>query len=242
MLTEQHKIKLLGQAVHFTLKRSLRARHARLEIRPESGLTVVVPARYGADRIQSFLIEKQRWIVDKISRYQVVQTAPPAPLRAGDSLPYLGRNMKIETRESGREAGKVSLDQESLVVCLAPGDTELHSCLEMWYREQAKNKIEPMVDDFSRRMALRYGRITLKGQKTLWGSCSRKGNLNFNWRLMMTPEEVIQYVVVHELAHLKQMNHSRRFWEIVERYCPSWRERRRWLRDHSQELARLLPA
>ena len=89
-------------------------------------------------------------------------------------------------------------------------------------------------------MGLSYNRLIIKGQKTLWGSCSRKRNLNFNWRLMMALEPVIIYVVVHELAHLKFMNHSRKFWQLVEKYCPDWRQHRTWLRIHSTELNREL--
>ncbi len=242
MLTEQHKITLGGRPILYTLKRSDKARHARLEIRPEAGLTVVVPSHCGMDRVRPLLLRKQRWIVDKLGRYGLFDGPRAKSIKAGDVLPYLGRNMKIETQESGGEAGTVRLADDCLVVCTAAGDTHLNLSLEQWYREQARNKIEPMVAALSRRMGLRYNRITLKGQKTLWGSCSRNRNLNFNWRLMMTPETVIEYVVVHELAHLKHMNHSRRFWQIVETHCPYWREHRKWLREHSQQLACLLPA
>jgi predicted metal-dependent hydrolase len=242
MLAEQHRITLGSRSILYTLKRSSKARHARLEIRPEAGLIVVVPSHYGMDHVRPLLLDKQRWIVDKLDRYASSDGQNRKPIVAGDLLPYLGRSLTIETRESGNEVGTVHLGDNRLVVCTAPGAAKLHLSLEKWYREQAKNKIGPMVEEFSRRMGLRYNRVTLKGQKTLWGSCSRKRNLNFNWKLVMTPEPVIEYVVVHELAHLKQLNHSRRFWEIVEEHCPSWREHRRWLRDHSQELARLLPA
>jgi predicted metal-dependent hydrolase len=242
MLTEQRKITLGSRAIPYTLKWSDKARLARLEIRPEAGLTVVVPSHYSMDRVRPLLFKKQRWIVDKLDRYGFLDGQRGNPLKAGDLLPYLGRNMKLETQESQDEAGSVRLGGGSLVVCMAPGATKLHLSLERWYRKEAKNKIEPLVEQLSRRMGLRYNRVTLRGQKTLWGSCSRKRNLNFNWRLMMTPEPVIEYVVVHELAHLKQMNHSHRFWEIVERHCSSWREQRKWLRDHSRELARLLAA
>jgi predicted metal-dependent hydrolase len=194
------------------------------------------------DRVRPLLFKRHRWIVDNLDRYGLSDEKHARPIKAGDLLPYLGRNMKIETQENASEVGTVRLGEASLVVCTAPGATQLRLPLEKWYREQARNKIEPMVEGFSRRMGLQYNRVTLKGQRTLWGSCSRKRNLNFNWRLIMTPEPVIEYVVVHELAHLKQMNHSRRFWEIVEMYCASWREHRKWLRDHSQELSCLLPA
>ena len=80
-----------------------------------------------------------------------------------------------------------------------------------------------------------YGRISVRQQKTRWGSCSVRGNLNFNWKLALMPEEILDYVVVHELAHRVEMNHSPRFWAVVETVLPDWRERRRWLKQHGGE-------
>ncbi len=241
MLSEQLSVTIGGQVVCYTLKRSSRAKHARLEIRPLEGLTVVLPAGYRPERAQELVLKKQRWVINKLGTLGEAGVQRGAPPATGDRLPYLGRSMKIETRDTPSGSGRIHVGEDRLVVWLAPGET-LHLPLEKWYREQAKDRIGPMVAELSRLMGLRYNRVTLKSQRTLWGSCSRKRNLNFNWRLIMTPEHVIEYVVIHELAHLRQMNHSPRFWQIVEKHCPAWRERRKWLREHSQELSRLLPA
>ena len=85
-------------------------------------------------------------------------------------------------------------------------------------------------------MASKYRRIRIGGQRTLWGSCSPRGTLSFNWRLVLAPPEVLDYVVVHELCHLRVPNHSRRFWALVERHRPHWRQQRHWLRDYGPEL------
>ncbi len=87
-------------------------------------------------------------------------------------------------------------------------------------------------------LGVSFGRVSVKDQRTLWGSCSREGNLNFSWRLALAPDEVLDYLVVHELAHRAQMNHSRRFWEVVERVCPEHRAHRRWLRKNAPALHR----
>lgn len=89
---------------------------------------------------------------------------------------------------------------------------------------------------WAERMGVKFGRIRVKNQRSLWGSCTPDGNLNFNWRLTLAPPEVLDYVVIHELAHRAEMNHSPRFWAIVERYCPEQKERRRWLRKNGQRL------
>lgn len=99
--------------------------------------------------------------------------------------------------------------------------------------EAARAYIPGRVAYFAARMGVTYGRITIREQKTRWGSCSSKGNLNFNWKLMMMPKEVLDYVVVHELAHRKEMNHSKAFWAVVEKELPDYKERRRLLKEQT---------
>lgn len=104
------------------------------------------------------------------------------------------------------------------------------------YRELAGRVIARRAEDYARQMQVTYKRITIRDQKTRWGSCSVKGNLNFNWRLILAPEEVLDYVVVHELAHLKEMNHSGRFWKQVETVMPDFAKHRLWLKQNGDML------
>lgn len=101
---------------------------------------------------------------------------------------------------------------------------------------RAKRIIPQRVRYYADIMGVTYGRITIRMQKSRWGSCSSKGNLNFNCLLMRTPDEIIDYVVVHELCHLKEMNHSPRFWAEVEKIFPDYKERRKWLKDHGNDI------
>ena len=102
--------------------------------------------------------------------------------------------------------------------------------------DKAKRVIPPKVHRYAALMGVTYGRITIRFQKSRWGSCSGKGNLNFNCLLMKAPDEVVDYVVVHELCHRKQMNHSPKFWAEVEKIIPDYKERRKWLKDHGNEM------
>ena len=104
--------------------------------------------------------------------------------------------------------------------------------------DKAMKVIPERVEYFSKLMGVTYGRITIRNQKTRWGSCSSKGNLNFNCLLMMTPPEVIDYVVVHELCHRKEMNHSKQFWSEVEKVLPDYKKAEKWLKDEGKVLTR----
>ena len=105
---------------------------------------------------------------------------------------------------------------------------------------RALEVIPQRVRYYAPRMGVTYGRITIRNQKTRWGSCSAKGNLNFNCLLVLMPEEILDYVVVHELAHRKEMNHSAAFWQLVENELPDYRERRKWLKDNGDRYMRMM--
>lgn len=107
-----------------------------------------------------------------------------------------------------------------------------------WLREYARVRLGEQVRYYGAQMHVTVGRIAIKEQKTRWGSCSSKGNLNFNWKLILMPQRIQDYVVVHELAHRKQMNHSAAFWKEVEKVLPDYMECRQWLREHEAEYTR----
>ena len=102
--------------------------------------------------------------------------------------------------------------------------------------DKALEIIPKRVDYYAKIMGVSYGRITIRNQVSRWGSCSAKGNLNFNCLLMLCPIEVLNYVVIHELCHIREMNHSRRFWSLVERFCPEYKQHKAWLKEHGNEL------
>jgi hypothetical protein len=108
-------------------------------------------------------------------------------------------------------------------------------------RTGVRELVSALAEEEAERIGVEYRRIRIGGQRTLWGSCSPRGTLSFNWRLVLAPLEVLEYVVVHELCHLRVPNHSRRFWALVERHRPLWRQQRDWLRDHGPELLALSP-
>jgi predicted metal-dependent hydrolase len=113
---------------------------------------------------------------------------------------------------------------------LALGDkVEAARVFQAWYRQRAREIILPRVQELAARHGFSYGRVTIRDNSSRWGSCSSRNNLNFALRLVMAPPEVIDYVILHELAHLKERNHSKRFWTLVEQICPAYRAQRDWL-------------
>ena len=243
-LVEKRETCINGQTITYTVKRSLRAKRVRLEVRQQTGLTVVVPHFYEIGQLSGLLQSKGRWISRNLSRCSHFQSlSAKKELRSGDTVPYLGRDLELVKRENHDGVGDVTLDGNILAV--SPGlfkNGILELALEQWYRTEAAKLINERADKLSSQMGISYKRVAIRGQKTRWGSCSHKKNLNFNWKLIMAPEPVIDYVIIHELTHLKEMNHSKRFWELVAEYCPAWRDYKKWLKQHEADLSARLCA
>lgn len=213
----------------------------RIEVHDGIGLAVIVPRGCSLAAADEMVAAKAGWVVDKYVRYvEKARSAVAAPLGSGSVVRYLGRDLRLVSCRDSAAGGRVEVKGDELLVWAQEGDEPLGSALEAWYRNQAAAVIKRKVDALAAALSLRYKGLIIRGQRTRWGSCSQKGTLSFNWRLIMAPEPVLDYVVIHEVAHLREMNHTRRFWELVAEWCPSWRENKRWLNDHGAELASML--
>jgi predicted metal-dependent hydrolase len=218
---------------------SSRARSLRLVIRHEQGLEVVVPRSTSHARVEQVLREKARWVLTTLDRVaNETASAAPAPLVDGRTLPFAGRHLTLSIRTGAPEGRfRAALTGEALTLTVADLHQEtIRAALETWYRRRAREIFAERIVVCNAAYGFAYGRVSIKEQKSRWGSCSRRGNLNFNWRLLLAPLPVLDYVVTHELAHLKELNHSQRFWQLVARACPDYVTHRRWLRHHGREL------
>lgn len=150
----------------------------------------------------------------------------------GARFPYLGEEYALRIRQypSYRKPGIMLSQGELLVLCAEPDEGKVAAALREWYVCQAKQVIPERVAHYAQRMGETYGNVRIKDLKSRWGSCSSKRNLNFNWRLVLAPLSVLDYVVVHELCHLKEMNHSRAFWDLVAAEMPDYKKMQLWLR------------
>ena len=236
-LVGKYDIDLHGEKISYTLKRSSRAKLIWLGIKRQSGLTVTIPHNYPVRDLPGYLNSNSRWILGNIAKYCHEIDASPAAVSPKHSIHYLGNILKVTQNRTNNGLYQVKLEGNNLVVSLnSSRDTFSSLELEQWLKIQATRVINLKVEGFSRRMHLLYNRVTIRNQKSRWGSCSRLRNLNFNWRLIMAPEPVLDYVIIHEICHLKEMSHSKSFWDLVTRYCPQWREHRSWLDKHCLEL------
>lgn len=153
------------------------------------------------------------------------------------NIPYLGNRLALEVRRTPFAESRL-MEHEGVMRAAVPASlpsellsAEIRRMVEGWLRAQARRVLNERVRDVCSRHGLSIGAIAIKDTRSRWGSCSVRRNLNFNWRLIMAPPWVIDYLVVHETAHLDEMNHSERFWRLVEQRCPDYRSHEAWLRS-----------
>lgn len=224
--------------VDVCVRHSSRARRLRLTVRPDATVQLVVPRGVGAREIESFVGRHAEWIARATARRN-------RPSRLGLDVPgVVWRDLEpipIATTTTTRSGVRVGLDSVGLRVTRHADatDDDIVAAIERWYRRQARMLIAEAVGREEARLGVRHTSIAIRDQRTRWGSCSRRGTLSFNWRLVVAPRDVREYVVVHELCHLRELNHSNAFWRLLDTVRPQWREQAAWLREYGAELQRL---
>jgi len=225
-------------AIPYPVKRSDRARHARIEV-DRAGVRVIVPRRMSLREVAPFVVSKRRWIERTLRRHaEAAEREPGVRLADGGAVPYLGRELRLRVRvEPERTRPHAVIRGDELHVAVAtPGKAAVRDALERWYRRRARIEVAARLEAAVARAGTAYTRLSIRGQRTRWASCSHDGGMSFNWRLLLAPAEILDYVVEHEVVHLEVQGHSRRFWALVERRCPRYREHERWLRRHGSAL------
>ena len=225
-------------AVPYTIRRSDRARRARIQVTAD-GVEVVVPKRLPLSEVEPFVEAKQPWIERTLRRMRDAEAARPRPrLVDGGAVPYLGRVLVLDVRvEPERTRGHVSLSGGTLEVRLGVGGEDaVRALLERWYRARARDEVACRLDAAVRRAGTTYSALQIRGQRTRWASCSSNGGMSFNWRLLLAPPEILDYVVEHEVVHLEVHDHSERFWALLRSRWPRYREHEQWLRRNGHTL------
>ncbi|BAQ12480.1 zinc-dependent protease [Clostridium botulinum B2 128] len=224
---------LMGERFEYILKIKKR-KTISIKIGKEFIIEVTAPLGTNEYTIEQVLKKEERWIIKKIKKLKEVENF--------NGYYYLGELYYLKIKEVKSLYFKLELDSNKFMVYINSGilkekrEVIIKDNLEKFYKEQAVKVLKERTDYYSGILKVAPKNIVVKNQKTLWGSCSSKGNINYNYKIVMAPLKILDYIVVHELCHLVHMNHSKDFWHLVESIIPDFKERRNWLKENGYKL------
>lgn len=210
-----------------------RRKSLTLSLNAAGDITVKAPLYILQRDILHFINNQTNWITKKLILNR--ENIKHYSFTIGSSIPFLGQDILLVAAEHNK--GIIYIDNQLL---LPQKHQNIESILIKWYRDSAREKITQLVDFYTAKLGLTYNKIFIKAQKSRWGSCSSKGNLNFNWKIILTPPELIKYLIVHEVCHLAEMNHSNNFWNLVESHDPLYKINRKNLQKYGYYLLSFL--
>ena len=217
--------------------RSPRRKTAAIKIQ-KGKVFLMVPACLPMTAIESLVAKKNRWIKEKLAIQNEIIAIKPKEFISGETFSYLGRNHPLKI-ESGLYP-LIKLHQDELVVSVrdktADNAQAIKQLLIKWYKQQAEAELLGKTERFSRIIGVNPTSVTIKSFKSRWGSCSITAGIQYNWKIIIAPDWIVNYVVIHELCHILHHNHSPAFWKAVERYCPDYRGCNAWLKINGGRL------
>lgn len=235
-------------AIGYSLRRSARAKQTRIVVRADK-VEVVAPPHVSEASIQRFVQQQQNWIEQARKRVSAktgsVQDLAPSHYFDGALVPYQGRQLPLTIKFGKAKTPKLRLLEDSQFIVYLPASQDpehsserIKLLLQSWMKQQAKIQALQIIDKHAPRFGLQPRSLRIKTQKSRCGSCGPNNDINLNWLLMLAPPEVLEYVVVHELCHIRHKNHSAQFWALVSAHLPDCLARRRWLKQHGASLMR----
>ena len=209
-----------------------RRRSVALVISHDATLVVRAPLRTSLSYIEKLVAEKSVWIEGKMREFEKRPKAKKKTFFEGEEFLYLGKKYQLKIAEGLKIKTTENLELLFPKVFLWRAHQRMHD----WYKKQAQEIISGRTRAIAVKLNLKYTSIKISNAKTNWGSCGPKNSLNFNWRLIMAPEAVVDYVIIHELMHIPEKNHSAKFWNKVAVVMPEYKTARKWLRENSKVL------
>lgn len=219
----------------YSVQRSPKRKTLTITVERDRRVVVHVPSNASDEAIRRVVESRRQWIYEKLHHSQKYQELPHPPgkeLVTGESALYLGRLYRIEVLAGG--AGEIQFTQRFLIP--ASHATRRQGAMREWYVARANENILPRVERHARDLGVVFKQARIVDSRYRWGSCTVHDNVSFNWRLIKAPMFVIDYVIVHELAHLIETNHTARFWNVVRTRVPKMEQARAWLSDNGQVL------
>lgn len=225
-------LRVAGRDLPVEYVRHPRARRYVLRLRPDGAARVTIPQRGSLRAAREFAAQHTGWLERQLTRL-APQQVRDRRWRAGDAILFRGEWVVLRVTHS-EGAPTVTFAGEALHVVDPAGD--LRPAVERHLRGLARRELTARVFELAAAQNLPVRQVTVRDQRSRWGSCSRRGTVSLNWRLVQMPPAVRDYVIWHELMHLREMNHSARFWRLMAEVCPDFAQARRWLRQHGEAL------
>ena len=237
-----------NKKIKFKIKRGRRKKTVALQIQPNSTVLVLSPAFLGVEKIKQIVLKRARWIIQKQEKTRKLKfDIPRKEFVSGESFPYLGKEYRLKVIKVNQAEGSccklingrfyVEIDKKLKNI---KASRTIKEKLIKWYLNQAEEKIMKRIEKYSKQVGKEPQKTIIRNQEKRWGSCSHSGVIRFNWKIIMVPLSVFDYVVVHELCHLIYQNHSLKFWSKVESIIPSFKSKREWLKENSFLVSELL--
>ncbi|MCW2923889.1 MAG: hypothetical protein JWM98_1293 [Thermoleophilia bacterium] len=221
-------------AIDVRIRRGRRTRHVRLHVDEHGSVTASMPQRFPAERLDPIVRERAEWLHGVLTRMELKARDTEVDLERGDPVRLFGSWVPTSLERGG---GRATVRfAEGRLQLRVPADGDAHDALVAWYRREARTVFEARVAEWSAALGLRPGKVSVREQRTRWGSCTHRGDLSFNWRLLLAPAWVLDSIVVHELCHIEELNHSDRFWALLDQRYPRHLEASEWLREHGAAL------
>ncbi len=223
----------------YTIQRSPRRRRVTITVERDCSVVVHVPEGTSDEKIRQIVASKRQWIYEKTNHPQKYRNLPHPPgkeLVSGESVLYLGRQYRIEIVETGLT--EIQFAQRFLIP--ASQVWKRVETLREWYIRRAKEKIVPRVKQHAQQLGVEVAEVKIVDNRYRWGSCTPNNNVNLNWRLIKAPMFVIDYVIIHELAHLVEANHTPGFWNIIRAQTPTMDKAKAWLKEYGQLLEQVI--
>jgi predicted metal-dependent hydrolase len=225
---------------NYQIRKSARRKTLSITVHPDNRIVVSAPSFCSNESILQFIESKLEWIAGVVQANLQKIKKSGERFVTGDRLLYLGKEYVLRV-ERGNPA-QVSLSGEDICVRLpveglCPDPSAVRGCLFKWYTERALAEVKAKVTAYADLIGVKPRRITLKSLKSRWGSCSKNGRISLAWNIVMAPEKILDYLIVHELCHMVHLNHSQQYWDLVASILPDHRQSRKWLRENGEKLS-----
>ncbi len=239
-----YKINIENNIINYSINKKSNVKNITIKVKHPNTVTIVSPKSVNNGFIHDLVISKSRWILNKLNEFKNKESEnPPILFVDGDKIPYLGNYYTLNVYKEKNTIKCSLIFEENKFIAKVPFNIssndqyiKLRELLINLYLTEGGKLIKERISIYSKKLNLYPESITLKEQKTSWGTCSSKGNIYINWKVLLAPLDILDYVLVHELCHLKHMNHSKEYWSLVGTIFPDYKEKRNYLKENSLKL------